>query len=117
MIQENQKYALCKQMRIKAKEIKADPSFTLAWAYRSPATPWYAKVFAAMIVAYAFSPIDLMPDFIPVLGYLDNVILVPRGITLAIKMIPEEVLAEARVQAKEAFQDNKQRSGYLARSS
>ncbi|KUK90155.1 MAG: hypothetical protein XE04_1567 [Marinimicrobia bacterium 46_43] len=61
-------------------------------AYRHPATPWYAKIFAAVVVGYAFSPIDLIPDFIPVLGYLDDILLVPLGITLALRMIPEEAL-------------------------
>lgn len=68
-------------------------------AYRHPATPWYAKIFAAVVVGYAFSPIDLIPDFIPVLGYLDDILLVPLGITLALKMIPEEALTSARGQA------------------
>lgn len=55
--------------------------------------PWYAKVFAACVVGYAFSPIDLIPDFIPVLGYLDDLVLVPLGIALSLKMIPESVMA------------------------
>ena len=69
--------------------------------------PWYAKVFTAVVVAYAFSPIDLVPDFIPILGYLDDIILVPLGITLALKMIPKEVLADARVRAELEFADGK----------
>lgn len=100
------KPSLFEQLKVKAQEIKTE-TFTLALAYRSPATPWYAKVFAAVVVAYAFSPIDLIPDFIPVLGYLDDVILVPLGISLALKMIPEEALAEAQLQAQEAFPDGK----------
>ena len=100
------KTSLFERLKTKAREIKTE-TFTLALAYRSPATPWYAKVFAALVVAYAFSPIDLIPDFIPVLGYLDDVILVPLGIKLALKMIPEEALAEARLQAQEAFPDGK----------
>ena len=60
-----------------------------------------------MVVAYAFSPIDLVPDFIPILGYLDDIILVPLGITLALKMIPKEVLADARVRAELEFADGK----------
>jgi uncharacterized membrane protein YkvA (DUF1232 family) len=63
--------------------------------------PWYAKAIAACVVAYALSPIDLIPDFIPVLGYLDDLILVPAGIWLAIRLISEEVLAEHRVCAGE----------------
>ena len=106
MSEENRKPSLFERIKIKAREIKAE-TFTLALAYKSPATPWYAKVFAAVVVAYAFSPIDLIPDFIPVLGYLDDIVLVPLGITLALKMIPEEALAEARLEAQEAFPDGK----------
>ena len=102
----DKKPSFIERLKTKARDIKTE-TFTLALAYRSPATPWYAKVFAALVVAYAFSPIDLIPDFIPVLGYLDDVILVPLGIKLALKMIPEEALAEARLQAQEAFPDGK----------
>ena len=63
--------------------------------------PWYAKLFAALVVGYAFSPIDLIPDFIPVLGYLDDLILVPLGVALAVRMIPEDVLSESRQKARE----------------
>jgi uncharacterized membrane protein YkvA (DUF1232 family) len=72
----------------------------LYWAYRDPRVPWYAKVFMAAIIGYALSPIDLIPDFIPVLGYLDDLIIVPAGIYLALKMIPKEVLAECREKAR-----------------
>lgn len=65
-------------------------------AAKDPRTPWYAKAVAICTVAYAFSPIDLIPDFVPVLGYLDDVIIVPAGIALAIRLIPAEVLEEAR---------------------
>ncbi len=68
--------------------------------YRDPRVPWYAKATAALVVAYAFSPIDLIPDFIPVLGYLDDVILIPLGITLVLKMIPAEVHDEYAVKAE-----------------
>lgn len=76
-------------------------------AYRDPRVPWYARVFAACVVGYAFSPIDLIPDFIPVLGYLDDLLLVPLGITLAIKMIPPSVMAECRARAHDAVQQGK----------
>ena len=76
-----------------------DQTFVLYLAARHPDTPWYAKVLVAGIVAYAFSPIDLIPDFIPVLGYLDDLVLIPLGIAAAIKMIPPEVLAECRLRA------------------
>ena len=76
-------------------------SYALYLAYRAPRVPWYARVFAALVVGYAFSPIDLIPDPIPVIGYLDDLILVPLGIALAIRMIPAEVLAECREKARE----------------
>jgi len=82
-----------------ARTIKRD-TYALYLASRDPRTPWYAKVFAICVVAYAFSPIDLIPDFIPVLGYLDDVIIVPLGIMLAFKMIPANVMAECRAQAE-----------------
>jgi uncharacterized membrane protein YkvA (DUF1232 family) len=77
-----------------------EESFALFLAYKDPRTPWYAKVFTGLVVAYAFSPIDLIPDFIPVLGYLDDLILVPLGIRAALKMIPPDVLSECRAKAQ-----------------
>jgi uncharacterized membrane protein YkvA (DUF1232 family) len=93
----------------KARSLKQQ-SFILYLAYKNPLTPWYAKVFAAVVVAYAFSPIDLIPDFVPVLGYLDDLLLVPLGIALALKMIPEEALAEAHAELDTAFPDGKPKS-------
>lgn len=69
-------------------------------AYKDPRVPWYARVFAAVVVGYAFSPIDLIPDPIPVLGYLDDLVLIPLGVALAIRMIPPHVLAECREEAR-----------------
>jgi len=97
------------RIKDKARELKRE-TYALALAYRHPKTPWYAKVFAAVVVAYAFSPIDLVPDFIPILGYLDDLILVPLGITLAMKMIPRDVLDEARERVDEEFKDGKPRN-------
>ena len=71
-------------------------------AARDPRTPWYARAFALAVAAYALSPIDLIPDFIPVLGYLDEVILLPPAILLAIRMVPPEVMAEHRATAAAA---------------
>jgi len=68
-------------------------------ACRDPRTPWYAKLLGAIIVAYALSPIDLIPDFIPVVGYLDDLLIVPLGVTLLLKIIPKEVLDECRIKA------------------
>ena len=75
--------------------------FVLYFAYKDPRVPWYAKVFTACVVAYAFSPIDLIPDFIPVLGYLDDIIIVPLGIKLALKMIPKAVIKDCEEKAEE----------------
>ncbi len=69
------------------------------FAARDPRTPWYAKALAVLITAYAFSPIDLIPDFIPLLGYLDDLLIIPAGIALALKLIPAEVMADARAKA------------------
>ena len=77
-------------------------TYALYLAYRDPRTPWYASAWAAIVVAYAFSPIDLIPDFIPILGYLDDLILIPVGVALALKMIPPEVMGEAQEKARQA---------------
>ena len=69
-------------------------------AYKDPRTPLYARALAIVVVAYAFSPIDLIPDPIPVLGYLDDLVLVPLGIALAVRMVPSDVLAECREEAR-----------------
>jgi uncharacterized membrane protein YkvA (DUF1232 family) len=71
-------------------------------AYKHPGVPWHARLFAGLVIAYALSPIDLIPDPIPVLGYLDDLVLVPLGLALALKMIPKEVMAECRGKAQEA---------------
>lgn len=86
------------RLRTWARRVKRD-GVTLWFAGRHPLAPWYAKALGAFVVAYALSPIDLIPDFIPVLGYLDDVILLPVLIWLAIRMIPGSVLAECREQA------------------
>ncbi len=77
--------------------------YALYLAYKDPRVPWHARLFAACVVGYAFSPIDLIPDFIPVLGYLDDLVLVPLGIALALKMIPVPVLIECRQRAQAAM--------------
>ncbi|MBM4313226.1 MAG: DUF1232 domain-containing protein [Deltaproteobacteria bacterium] len=75
-------------------------TFALYLACRHPRVPWYAKVLALIVVGYALSPIDLIPDFIPILGYLDDMVLIPLGIAMVIRMIPAEVLAECRREAE-----------------
>jgi len=94
------KAGLLEPLKERSAELKTE-TYALYLAYRNPRTPWYAKVFAGVVIAYAFSPIDLIPDFIPVLGYLDDLILVPLGISLALKMIPPDVMAESRKKARE----------------
>ena len=98
--------ALLAELKKRARHLKAE-TFALYLAARDPRTPWYAKLLVAGIVAYAFSPIDLIPDFVPVLGYLDDLILIPIGIALAIKLIPHSVLAECRARAQETMQNGK----------
>ena len=78
-------------------------TFTLYLACRHPRVPWYAKGLALIVVGYALSPIDLIPDFIPVLGYVDDLILIPLGFMLVMRMIPDDVLAECRRQARETI--------------
>lgn len=91
-------------LKARARALKAEV-VALYLASRHPGTPWYAKLFLAAIIAYALSPIDLIPDFIPVLGFVDEIILLPFAIALAIKMIPAEVMEECRVRAREERPD------------
>jgi uncharacterized membrane protein YkvA (DUF1232 family) len=88
--------------------------YVLWFAYKDPRTPWYAKCFTGLVVAYAFSPIDLIPDFIPVLGYLDDLILVPLGISIALKMIPVPVLEASTLQAQARINAGKPKNWYAA---
>ena len=86
----------------RARQLKIEV-YAIWLAYRDPRVPWHARLFAACVVGYAFSPIDLIPDFIPVLGYVDDLILIPLGVTLALKMIPPPVMAECREKARDAM--------------
>lgn len=92
--------------RQKAGQLKIQV-YALYLAYRDPRTPWYAKAFAALVVGYAFSPVDLLPDFIPLLGYLDDLILLPLGVKIALNLIPPEIMAESRAKARDASQAGK----------
>jgi uncharacterized membrane protein YkvA (DUF1232 family) len=91
------------RIKIWARALKRD-AYAIYLAARNPNTPWYVKVLATVVAAYAFSPIDLIPDFIPVIGYLDDLILVPLGIWLVVWLIPEQAMAEYRAQAGEVMQ-------------
>ena len=86
------------RLKREAKRLKNEVT-ALAYAQRHPDTPWAARAAIICVVAYALSPIDLIPDFIPVLGLLDDLILLPRGIYLALKLVPEHVMLEARAKA------------------
>lgn len=98
--------------KTKSKQLKSE-ACALYLASKLPRTPWYAKAFTVLVVGYALSPIDLIPDFIPVIGYLDDLIIVPAGIALLIKMIPKEVLEECREKAR--FQSiSKKRKNWTA---
>ncbi|WP_121612594.1 YkvA family protein [Mesobacillus foraminis] len=90
---------MIKKAKAWAKNLKRK-IFILYYACKDDRVPWYAKVFIACIVAYAFSPIDLIPDFIPIIGYLDEVIFLPLGIILALKRIPKDVLSVCEVKAE-----------------
>jgi len=86
---------LLDKLKTHARALKRE-AFAVYIAAKDPRTPWHAKAVAFITIAYAFSPIDLIPDFIPVLGYVDDLLIVPAGIALAIRLIPAEVLKEAR---------------------
>ena len=89
-----------------AKQLKVEV-YSLYLAYQDPRVPWIARVFVACVVGYAFSPIDLIPDFIPIIGYLDDLVLIPLGIKLALSMIPDNVMNESREKAKKALRQDK----------
>lgn len=91
------KGALFERARLMAQEVKA-----LVLALRDPRTPWYARAVGGLVLVYALSPIDLIPDFIPVLGYLDDLILVPLGVALTVRLIPAYLMAECRERARNA---------------
>ena len=92
--------------RQKVRQLKTE-TYALYLAYRDPRTPWYARLFAAIVVGYAFSPLDLIPDFIPILGLLDDLILIPLGIVVARKLIPAAVMADSRVKAEKLRAEGK----------
>jgi uncharacterized membrane protein YkvA (DUF1232 family) len=86
------------RLKVRARALKAEV-YALYLAIRDPGTPWYAKALGALVVGYALSPIDLIPDFIPGLGLLDDLILVPAGIALVLRLVPREVMARCRERA------------------
>ena len=103
---------LISQAKIWAKSLKRD--IVALWlAARDPRVPWHAKAVAGAVAAYALSPVDLIPDFIPVLGYLDDLIIVPLGILLAVRLIPPPLMAELRAQAAERAGGPVSRTGLI----
>ena len=103
------KSTIVHRWKAKARQLQTE-AYALSLAYKHPEVPWYAKVFAACVVGYLFSPIDLIPDFIPVLGYLDDLILVPLGIVLVLRMIPKAVWEECREEAQRTLRQDKPRN-------
>lgn len=104
---------MIKNWKEKVRKLKTE-TYALYLAYKDPRVPWYAKVLIVAIVGYALSPIDLIPDFIPILGYVDDLIIIPAGISLALKMIPGEVLKECREKAKIEFKKDKPKNWVAA---
>lgn len=100
------------QLKAWAKQLKRQ-IFVLYLAYKDQRTPWFAKLFAICVVAYAFSPLDLIPDFIPILGYLDDVILLPLGIMFALKMMPQPVIIDCRNKAEELMKNGKPKNWFM----
>lgn len=92
---------LVEDLRRRAGEIKSE-TYALYLAARDPRTPWCAKLLVAAVVAYALSPIDLIPDFLPVVGYLDDLVLIPIGLAAARRLVPRDVLEDCRRRAREA---------------
>lgn len=104
---------LLKKLTDKAKALKTEV-IAIYLSMKDSRTPVVAKVLIVLTISYAFSPIDLIPDFIPILGYLDDLIILPLMITASIKLIPKEVLAECRIKAKNNIQVNKKLGIYSA---
>ena len=96
-----------------ARDLKGD-GYAIYLASRDPRVPWYAKTIAVAVAAYALSPVDLIPDFIPIIGYLDDLIILPLGIWLVVSLIPDEVMAEYRAKARAATQRPTSRVGMVA---
>ncbi len=103
---------LISKAKLWAKSLKRD--IVALWLAASDRrVPWYAKAVAGSVAAYALSPIDLIPDFIPVLGYLDDLLIVPLGIMLAVRLIPSDVMAELRVDAAARLERPSSRAGLI----
>jgi uncharacterized membrane protein YkvA (DUF1232 family) len=105
----NNNRSFIKKLKTWAKNLKIELG-ALYIACKRPEVPLRAKVVAGLVVGYAFSPIDLIPDFIPIIGYLDDLILLPLGIKLAIKLIPTDIMVDCRKEAEDIFKEGKPRN-------
>ncbi len=92
--------------KLRAKQLKT-AVYVIYLVSKDPRVPWYTRVLAACVIGYAFSPIDLIPDPIPIIGYLDDLVLIPLGIALVLKMVPAPVLADCREQARSVMGQGK----------
>lgn len=104
---------MLERLRTRAGRIKTE-AHAVYLASRDPRVPWYAKLLAVCVLGYLFSPIDLIPDFIPVVGYLDDLLIVPAGLFLVIKLIPPEIMDEHRKAARAAVNKDKPRNWVAA---
>lgn len=104
---------MLKKLKERAQKLKIE-IHAIYLAYTTHNIPWYAKVLAMVIIAYALSPVDLIPDFIPILGLLDDIILLPLGIALLIKIIPPDVMEECRKKAKEIENEKLPKNYFMA---
>jgi uncharacterized membrane protein YkvA (DUF1232 family) len=100
-----QRSSLLERLRNRSREFKTQID-AIYFAFQDPRTPWFAKLLAILVVAYAVSPIDLIPDFLPVIGYLDDLVIVPAGIALAVRLIPSVVMDDARQRAAQSKVSN-----------
>jgi len=96
------------KLKVWSKKLKREV-WALYFAYKHPDLPWYTKILTLVVVGYALSPVDLIPDFIPVLGYVDDMILLPLGIWLVLRLIPPQIMAQCRIQAEAAVLEKQPR--------
>ena len=101
------------KLKERAKQLKKDIP-TVFLALKKKETPWYAKVLAILTIGYALSPIDLIPDFIPVIGYLDDVIILPLMVAVTIKLVPNNIIDQCRIESEQIWKDGKPKKWYYA---
>lgn len=101
------------KVKERAKQLKRDiPAVFLAMKKKE--TPWFAKVLAIFTIAYALSPVDLIPDFIPVIGYLDDIIILPLLVAATIKLVPDDIIDQCRIESEQIWKDGKPKRWYYA---